>query len=182
MAKRLRAISLGGISQSADSIPRHDEPGVEHLPTKRIAVVCGCINIASEAQLRRNSVWLLNLTGDKAPPAAHDISEVARISNGRCYPHTGNGEHSWCFSSSLSLPVGFSIQTEAMDVARSAQQGGHYQARATKLEKRRKQEAYVPTPTRYSTSIYHTKEGSQLMILQTLQLRNIAWMHWENVK
>ncbi len=32
----------------------------------------------------------------------------------------------WCFSSSLSLLVGFSIQDEAMDVARSAPQGAHY--------------------------------------------------------
>ncbi len=31
-----------------------------------------------------------------------------------------------CLSSSLSLSVGFSIQDEAMDVARSAPQGAHY--------------------------------------------------------
>ncbi len=36
--------------------------------------------------------------------------------------------HSLCLSSSLSLPVGFSIQDEAMDVARSAPQGAHYHA------------------------------------------------------
>ncbi len=54
-------------------------------------------------------------TGDKAPPAARDS-----------YPHTGNGCHSLCLSSSLSLLVGFSIQDEAMDVARSAPQGAHY--------------------------------------------------------
>ncbi len=35
-------------------------------------------------------------------------------------------EHSWCLSSSLSLSVDFSIQDEAMDVARSAPQGAHY--------------------------------------------------------
>ncbi len=32
----------------------------------------------------------------------------------------------WCLSSSLSLSVEFSIQDEAMDVARSAPQGAHY--------------------------------------------------------
>ncbi len=44
----------------------------------------------------------------------------------RCYPHTRNGGHSWCSSSSLSLSEGFSIQDEAVDVARSAPQGAHY--------------------------------------------------------
>ncbi len=34
----------------------------------------------------------------------------------------------WCLSSSLSLSVGFSIQDEAMGVARSAPQGAHYHA------------------------------------------------------
>ncbi len=34
----------------------------------------------------------------------------------------------WCLSSSLSLSVGFSIQDEPMDVARSAPQGAHYHA------------------------------------------------------
>ncbi len=33
-----------------------------------------------------------------------------------------------CLSNSLSLPVGFSIQDEAMDVARFAPQGAHYHA------------------------------------------------------
>ncbi len=56
--------------------------------------------------------------GDRAPPAAHDNSEVARALNRRCYPHTGNGGHSWCLSSSLSLLVGFSTLDEAMDAAR----------------------------------------------------------------
>ncbi len=32
----------------------------------------------------------------------------------------------WCLSSNLSLSVGFSIQDEAMDVARSAPQGAPY--------------------------------------------------------
>ncbi len=34
----------------------------------------------------------------------------------------------WCLSSSLSLSVGFSIQDEVVDVARSAPQGAHYHA------------------------------------------------------
>ncbi len=34
----------------------------------------------------------------------------------------------WCLSCSLILSVGFSIQDEAMDVARAAQQGAHYHA------------------------------------------------------
>ncbi len=34
----------------------------------------------------------------------------------------------WCLSRSLSLSVGFSIQNEAVDVARSAPQGAHYHA------------------------------------------------------
>ncbi len=46
--------------------------------------------------------------------------------NGHCYPHTGNGGHSWCLSSSLSLLVGFSIQDEAIDVARPAPQEAAY--------------------------------------------------------
>ncbi len=68
------------------------------------------------------------LIGDKASPAARDSSEVARALNQRGCPHTGNGGHSWCLSSSLSLPVGFSIQDEATDVARSTPQGAHFHA------------------------------------------------------
>ncbi len=56
-------------------------------------------------------------------PAIRDSSEVARAQNQRCYPHTGNGGHSLCLSSSLSLSVGSSVQGEAMDVARSAPLG-----------------------------------------------------------
>ncbi len=37
--------------------------------------------------------------------------------------HTGNGDHSWYLSISLPLPVGFPIQNEKMNVARSAPQG-----------------------------------------------------------
>ncbi len=68
------------------------------------------------------------LIGDKAPPAACDSNKVARAYNERYYPHTGNGGHSWCLISNLSLSEGFSIQDEAMDVARSASQGPHYHA------------------------------------------------------
>ncbi len=80
------------------------------------------------AQLLKNSTWLLHIIGDEAATAAHDSSEVARTLNGRCYPHTGNGEHSWCLSSSLPLSVGFSIQVEALDVARSGPKGAHCHA------------------------------------------------------
>ncbi len=64
-----------------------------------------------------------------APAAARDSSVVARALSRRCNPHTGNGGHSWSFSSfSLSLAVGFSIGDRAMDFVRSAQQGNHYHA------------------------------------------------------
>ncbi len=66
------------------------------------------------------SVWLLKPNGDKAPPAARVKSTL--LSSHR------NGGHSCYLSSSLSLMVGFSIQDEAVDVARSALQGGHYHA------------------------------------------------------
>ncbi len=79
------------------------------------------------------SAWLLHLISDKAPPAARESSEVARPLKQRCYPHTGNGGHRWCLSSSLSLPVRFSIPDEAVDVARSAPQGAHYHADVTYL-------------------------------------------------
>ncbi len=55
------------------------------------------------------SAWLLHLIGYKAPPAARDSSEVTR----------------------QSLSVGFSIQDEGMDVARSTQQGAHCHADVT---------------------------------------------------
>ncbi len=38
----------------------------------------------------------------------------------------GNSGQRWCLSSSLFLSIGFSIQDEAMNVARSAPQGAHY--------------------------------------------------------
>ncbi len=81
----------------------------------------------------KNGVWLFHPKCDKAQPAARDGSEVARSQKQRCYPHTGNGGHSWCSSSSLFLSVGFSIQDEAVDVARSAPQGAHYHADAIYL-------------------------------------------------
>ncbi len=70
----------------------------------------------------RRAPGYFTLIGDKAPHAARDSSEVARSLNRRCYPHAGNGEDSWCLSSSLFLSVGFSIQDKAMDVAQSAPQ------------------------------------------------------------
>ncbi len=98
----------------------------------------------------KTSAWLLHLIGDKAPPAARDSSEVARSLRQRCYPHTGSDGQSWCWSSSLSLPVGLSIQDEAMDVARSTPQGAPYHAdvkywlgRAAEIPKTWKQ---LPTP------------------------------------
>ncbi len=67
------------------------------------------------------------LIGDKAPPATRDSSEDACALNQRRYPYTGNGGHSWCLSSSLSLVELFTLD-EAMNVARSAPQGAHYHA------------------------------------------------------
>ncbi len=71
------------------------------------------------------SVCLLYLIGDEAPPAARDSCEGPRALNRRCYPHTGNGRHNWCLSSSQSLSVGFSIQDEAMNVGRPEPLGDH---------------------------------------------------------
>ncbi len=76
----------------------------------------------------KKSAGLLHQIGDKAPPAAHDSSEVARALNRLCYLHTGNGGHSRCLSSSLSLSVGFPILDETMDVSRSAPEGAHNHA------------------------------------------------------
>ncbi len=66
----------------------------------------------------KKSAVLLHQIGDKAPPAARDSSAVACSLNRRCYPHTGNGGHRWCLSSSLSLSVGLPIQDKAMGVDR----------------------------------------------------------------
>ncbi len=74
------------------------------------------------------SAWSLHLIGEKASPAARDSSEAARALNRRCYPHIGKGGHRWQLSRSPPLPVGFSIQDEAMDVAWSALQGGYCHA------------------------------------------------------
>ncbi len=81
----------------------------------------------------RRAPGYLTLIGDKAPPAARDSSEVGRALKQRCYPDTANGGYRWCLSSSLSLSVGFSIQDEAMAVARSASQGALYHADVTYL-------------------------------------------------
>ncbi len=77
-------------------------------------------------QLLKKCTWLLHLINNKAPPAAHDISEVSRALHQRCYPHTENGGLIWCLRCSLTLSVVFSIQGEAMEFARSAPQGAHY--------------------------------------------------------
>ncbi len=94
---------------------------------------CGCrcccycsLGLAPGAQLLKKSTWLLHLIGDKAPPAVRDSSEVTRAVNRHCHSHTRNGGHSWCLSTSPSLSIGFSIQDEAMDAARSAPHGAHY--------------------------------------------------------
>ncbi len=76
----------------------------------------------------KRSAWLLHQIGDKAPPAAHDSSEVARALNRLCYLRTGNGGHCSCLISSLSTTEGFFIQDESMDVGLSAPQGAHYHA------------------------------------------------------
>ncbi len=66
-------------------------------------------------QLIKKSTWLLHLNGGKAPPTARDRNVVVRILR---YPHTGYGGLSWCLSSSVSCPVGFSIQEKAMGIDR----------------------------------------------------------------
>ncbi len=48
---------------------------------------------------------------------------VMLYENGRCYPHTENGELNRCLTRGPSLPVGFAIQDEAMDIALSASHG-----------------------------------------------------------
>ncbi len=129
------------------SVSHHQQPQ-RHTGTERQALVCR-IRLESlryynstDAQpvgmmspwllllFRRsaeNSIaWPLHLISDKATPAACDSSEDARTLNQRCYPHTGNGGHSWCLSHSLSLSVGIFIQDEAQDHGRSALQGAHY--------------------------------------------------------
>ncbi len=81
-----------------------------------VRLFCYCLGIAL-----KETAWLIRVIGSKVSPDARDSSEVAR-----CYPHTGNGGHSWRLSSSQSWSVGFSIQDETMDVARSAPQGAYY--------------------------------------------------------
>ncbi len=55
--------------------------------------------VTVEDLLLKKSAWLLHEIGDKAPPVARDSSDVARALNQRCYPHTGDGGHSWGLSS-----------------------------------------------------------------------------------
>ncbi len=57
------------------------------------------LGTAPRAPLDKKGSWLLHQIDDKSSPAARDSSEVAHTFNGRCYPHTGNGGHSWfCLS------------------------------------------------------------------------------------
>ncbi len=69
---------------------------------------------------------LLCLSGENAPPAADDRSEITRTSNWRCYLHPRNGGLIWHLSSCPSLSVGDSIQDELIDVARSGPPMAHY--------------------------------------------------------
>ncbi len=73
-------------------------------PTRGAGCCCCCSGKAPRAQLLKKSAWLLHLIGG----IARDSSEVARPLNRRGYPHTGNGGHSWCLSSSVFLSIGFS--------------------------------------------------------------------------
>ncbi len=51
------------------------------------------------------SAWLLRLIGGTASLATRDSIKVSRAFNQRCYPHAGNGGHSWRLGYSLSLTV-----------------------------------------------------------------------------
>ncbi len=65
------------------------------------------------------SAKLFHLVADEVSLTACGRSETVYILNRRCYPYTRSGRN-------LSLSVGFSIQDEAMDVARSAPRRSHY--------------------------------------------------------
>ncbi len=56
----------------------------------------------------------LHLIDENALPVASGSSEISRTPSRRCYPYTRNSEHSWCWSSSLSMLVRFSIHDAAM--------------------------------------------------------------------
>ncbi len=90
---------------------------------------------------------------------ARDRSEVARALKQLFYPRTGNGGHRWCLSSSLSLLVGFSIQDETTDVARSAPQDVIYLPPFTGNKEGSKSLMILrvkPTPTRLPTNSRYT--------------------------
>ncbi len=70
-------------------------------------------------------VGFFTLVGDKDPPAARDSRGCIFVKATLLSPHW-EWCHCWCLSGSLSLSVGFSIQDEAMDVARSTPQEAHY--------------------------------------------------------
>ncbi len=88
----------------------------------KLNIHCCCLGTAPRA-----SGYFI-LIGNKTLSAARDSSEVTRALNQRCYPYPRNGGFNWCLGSSPSLSVGFSIQDEALGVARSAPRGGHYHA------------------------------------------------------
>ncbi len=77
----------------------------------------------------KESLWLLQLIDDKAPPTARDSRGVARTLKMDVIfltPKTVNIVGVFC--STLALSVGVSMQDEAVDVIRAAPQGAHYHA------------------------------------------------------
>ncbi len=110
----------------------------------------------------KKSAWLVHLTSDKAPPAAHESSEVARTENRRCYhPHTGSGWHNWCLSSILSSLVRFSTQDAA--TGGSLPCGSYFLASLTGNKERSKGHMVLrvkPTPTRFPTNSLYTPMGN----------------------
>ncbi len=68
----------------------------------------------------RRAPGYFTLIGDKAPPAAHDSSEVAHAYNLRCHPYTRNSGLVW------RLGKVFFIQDESMGVSRFAPQGAQH--------------------------------------------------------
>ncbi len=79
-----------------------------------------CFDIAPRATRLKKSAL---------PSPARDSSEVAYALNRRCLAHTGNdGLNLVLWSSNLSLLVEFTIQEEAMAVARFIPKWAHYLA------------------------------------------------------
>ncbi len=101
-----------------------------HLSQGVVLLLLLTSSIALKLNCSRRAPCYFTLTGDKAPPAALDSSEVMRAFNRLCYLHTER-----CLSSSQSISVGFSTQDEAMDVARSASLGAYYHADVSYLFK-----------------------------------------------